>query len=79
MADVSLLDSNATFASLSNVIDARLLRSLADMGFARPTLVQALADPLALEGMDVFARAITASGKTAAHSFRSRRRFCRGR
>lgn len=67
MADVSLLDLDATFASLSNLIDARILRSLADMGFARPTVVQAKAIPLALEGRDILARARTGSGKTAAY------------
>ncbi|EJD07329.1 ATP-dependent RNA helicase dbp9 [Fomitiporia mediterranea MF3/22] len=67
MTDVSLLDSQATFASLTHVLDARLLRALADMGFARPTLVQAQAIPLALEGRDILARARTGSGKTASY------------
>lgn len=67
MADATLLDSVSTFDSFSNLIDARLLRSLADMGFARPTLVQAKAIPLALEGRDILARARTGSGKTAAY------------
>jgi ATP-dependent RNA helicase DDX56/DBP9 len=37
------------------------------MGFARPTLVQAKALPLALESRDILARARTGSGKTAAY------------
>ncbi|KAK0467369.1 P-loop containing nucleoside triphosphate hydrolase protein [Desarmillaria tabescens] len=37
------------------------------MGFARPTLVQAKAIPLALESKDILARAQTGSGKTAAY------------
>lgn len=67
MTDATLIDSALTFASFSNLIDSRLLRSLADMGFVRPTLVQAKAIPLALEGRDILARARTGSGKTAAY------------
>ncbi|KAJ3282095.1 ATP-dependent DNA/RNA helicase, partial [Borealophlyctis nickersoniae] len=37
------------------------------LGFTHPTLVQAKAIPLALEGKDVLARARTGSGKTAAY------------
>lgn len=43
------------------------MRALADMKFAHPTLVQAKAIPLLLEGKDVLARARTGSGKTAAY------------
>ena len=53
----TLLDPQTSFASLAQLIDSRLLRALADMGYARPTLVQARAIPLALEGRDVLARA----------------------
>ncbi|KAJ7066146.1 P-loop containing nucleoside triphosphate hydrolase protein [Mycena amicta] len=67
MADPLLVDKKATFASFAHILDARLLRSLADMGFARPTLVQAKAIPLALESRDILARARTGSGKTAAY------------
>lgn len=52
---------------MSHLLDARILRALADMGYARPTLVQSKAIPLALEGRDVLARARTGSGKTAAY------------
>lgn len=44
-----------------------MLRALADLKFAHPTLVQAKAIPLLLEGKDVLARARTGSGKTAAY------------
>lgn len=44
-----------------------MLRALADLSFAHPTLVQAKAIPLLLEGKDVLARARTGSGKTAAY------------
>jgi hypothetical protein len=67
MADARLVDSKATFASFAHILDARLLRALADMGFARPTLVQSKAIPLALDGRDILARARTGSGKTAAY------------
>lgn len=45
-----------------------MLRALADHKFAHPTLVQAKAIPLLLEGKDVLARARTGSGKTAAYA-----------
>jgi DEAD/DEAH box helicase len=67
MAEPRLVDSKATFTSFSHLLDARLLRALADMGFARPTLVQSKAIPLALESRDILARARTGSGKTAAY------------
>jgi superfamily II DNA/RNA helicase len=56
-----------TFSSFSNILDTRILRALADVGFARPTLVQSKAIPLALEGRDILARARTGSGKTIAY------------
>ena len=43
-----------------------LLRGLKELGFARPTPIQADAIPPALEGRDVLACATTGSGKTAA-------------
>jgi ATP-dependent RNA helicase RhlE len=47
-------------------IHADLLRGLRDLGFTRPTAIQADAIPPALEGKDVLACAMTGSGKTAA-------------
>ncbi|CAK5283331.1 unnamed protein product [Mycena citricolor] len=67
MADARLVDSKATFSSFANLLDTRILRALADLGFARPTLVQTKAIPLALESRDILARARTGSGKTAAY------------
>src|SRR5687768_1320867 len=43
-----------------------LLRGLKDLGFARPTPIQADAIPPAIEGRDVLACAMTGSGKTVA-------------
>ena len=43
-----------------------LLRGLKDLGFARPTPIQADAIPPALAGRDIMACAMTGSGKTAA-------------
>ncbi len=43
-----------------------LLRSVQAMGFTRPTPIQEQAIPLALQGRDVLASAMTGSGKTAA-------------
>lgn len=67
MVDAHLVDTKATFSTFSHLLDARLLRALADMGFSRPTLVQSKAIPLALESRDILARARTGSGKTAAY------------
>ena len=67
MADESLVEIKTTFGSFSHLLDARVLRALADMGFAHPTLIQAKSIPLALENRDILARARTGSGKTAAY------------
>uniref|UniRef100_A0A7M4F4H3 RNA helicase n=1 Tax=Crocodylus porosus TaxID=8502 RepID=A0A7M4F4H3_CROPO len=49
-------------------LDPRLLQAIAELGWARPTLIQDKAIPLALEGKDLLARARTGSGKTAAYA-----------
>ncbi|KAF8471501.1 ATP-dependent RNA helicase dbp9 [Gautieria morchelliformis] len=67
MPDAALVDDQLTFASFAHIVDSRIIRALADLGFARPTLVQSRAIPLALEGRDILARARTGSGKTAAY------------
>src|SRR5881296_701132 len=43
-----------------------LLRGVKDLGFLRPTPIQAQTIPLAAEGKDILACAMTGSGKTAA-------------
>ncbi|KAH0622988.1 hypothetical protein JD844_030873 [Phrynosoma platyrhinos] len=62
MAAVAARDGS--FSQLG--LDPRLLQSVAALGWRRPTLIQAEAIPLALEGKDVLARARTGSGKTGA-------------
>ncbi|EAU38143.1 hypothetical protein ATEG_01386 [Aspergillus terreus NIH2624] len=56
---------NLDFESLN--LDPRLRQALVKEKFTKPTLVQAKAIPLALEGKDILARAKTGSGKTAAY------------
>lgn len=48
-------------------LDPRLLQAVAQQKFAKPTLVQRKAIPLALNGQDVLAKADTGTGKTAAY------------
>ncbi|XP_075063348.1 putative ATP-dependent RNA helicase DDX56 isoform X2 [Mixophyes fleayi] len=48
-------------------VDDRLLKAIADLGWAKPTLIQEKAIPLAMDGKDLLARARTGSGKTAAY------------
>lgn len=67
MAQPQLIVKKTSFAAFSHLLDARILRALADTGFSRPTPVQAKVIPLALEGRDILARARTGSGKTAAY------------
>lgn len=55
------------FNVFSHILDPRLLRSLADLGFGIPTPIQQKAIPLALAGKDILARARTGSGKTLAY------------
>ncbi|KAG6922086.1 DEAD (Asp-Glu-Ala-Asp) box polypeptide 56, partial [Chelydra serpentina] len=49
-------------------LDGRLLQAITELGWAKPTLIQEKAIPLALEGKDLLARARTGSGKTAAYA-----------
>ncbi|PWN49776.1 DEAD-domain-containing protein [Violaceomyces palustris] len=63
-ADQDIADG---FQSFSHLLDTRVLRALASLGFVTPTLVQQKAIPLALSGKDILARARTGSGKTLAY------------
>ncbi|WFD35727.1 RNA helicase [Malassezia cuniculi] len=60
----------SSFRDLGSFLDARLLRAVADLGFATPTPVQreTIAHSLGGEGRDVLARARTGSGKTLAYA-----------
>ncbi|PND37766.1 ATP-dependent RNA helicase [Paucibacter aquatile] len=49
-------------------LDAKLLRAVADSGYALMTPIQAKAIPIVLEGRDVMGAAQTGTGKTAAFS-----------
>ena len=57
-------DSDPSFDALG--LDPRLVAAIAELGFERPTGIQADAIGPLLEGRDVVARARTGSGKTAA-------------
>lgn len=46
-------------------LDDRILKSIALLGWTKPTLIQEKAIPLALDNNDILARARTGSGKTA--------------
>jgi ATP-dependent RNA helicase RhlE len=58
------LSTSPSFASLA--LHPNLQRGLKELGFARPTPIQADAIPPALEGRDLLACAMTGSGKTYA-------------
>ncbi|KAK0511609.1 hypothetical protein JMJ35_006182 [Cladonia borealis] len=65
---VSVSDTGNHASSFSTLgLDPRLLQAVAKENFSSPTLVQAKAIPLALEGKDILARSKTGSGKTAAY------------
>ncbi len=53
-----------TFAELE--LDPQLLQALDDMGFERPTAIQAGVIPHGMDGRDILASAPTGTGKTAA-------------
>ena len=52
------------FSDLS--LDPRILRAIQDLGFDKPTPIQAAAIPELLDGADMIGGARTGSGKTAA-------------
>src|SRR3546814_104619 len=64
----TLLDREVSFQARDFGLDRRLVKALAKLGFAYPTLVQARCVPIALQGKDMLVRARTGSGKTAAYA-----------
>ncbi len=61
-----LLTEDQSFEDMG--LDPRLTKAIQKIGWKTPSLVQAAAIPLALQGKDVLARARTGSGKTGAYS-----------
>ena len=70
MNDTPLVADAAAVAPLfsSLPLDAKLLRAVADQGYASMTPIQAKAIPIVLSGRDVMGAAQTGTGKTAAFS-----------
>ncbi len=59
-----VFDEAADFANLG--LRNSVLKGLAEMGFSKPTMIQAKMIPVALTGRDVLGQAKTGTGKTAA-------------
>ena len=74
MTDITLADTAAVAevpaSPLFNTLplDAKLLRAVADQGYASMTPIQPKAIPIVLAGRDVMGAAQTGTGKTAAFS-----------
>jgi ATP-dependent RNA helicase RhlE len=66
-----------SFADLG--LDERLVRSLDEVGFEHPTLIQAEVIPRALQDLDIVGLAQTGSGKTAAFSLPILQRLFEGK
>ena len=65
-ADLAEAPASPLFNTLP--LDAKLLRAVADQGYASMTPIQAKAIPIVLAGRDVMGAAQTGTGKTAAFS-----------
>ena len=61
-----VLDEEKTFVQRDFNLDKKLIKALSKLGYTYPTLVQAKAIPIALQGKDLLVRARTGSGKTVA-------------
>ena len=63
------LDKEQLFRKFGEgLLDDRLSKAIAKLGYIHPTLIQAKMIPIALRGRDVLARARTGSGKTFAYA-----------
>jgi ATP-dependent RNA helicase DeaD len=64
---LTVIEEDTSFASFASFgLREPVERALAEMGYRQPTLIQARAIPLLLDGQDVMAQAQTGTGKTAA-------------
>jgi len=66
-----------TFAELG--LDPKIIKALDDMGYERPTPIQAQAIPFALKGQDVLGIAQTGTGKTGAFTLPTVHKMASGR
>ena len=66
-----------TFKELG--LDPKIIKALDDMGYERPTPIQAAAIPPALEGRDVLGIAQTGTGKTGAFTLPTVHKLAKGR
>ena len=63
-SEAALAAPETTFADLG--LAPELLRALNDLGYSKPTPIQAKAIPLVIAGQDIMGGAQTGTGKTAA-------------
>lgn len=61
----SLPEEEKSFRKLG--LDWRILQAISKLKFKQPTPIQEKVIPLAMNGQDILARALTGSGKTAAY------------
>jgi len=66
-----------TFKELG--LDPKIIKALDDMGYERPTPIQAAAIPFALSGKDVLGIAQTGTGKTGAFTLPTVHKLAKGR
>ena len=66
-----------TFKELG--LDPKIIKALDDMGYERPTPIQAAAIPFALQGKDVLGIAQTGTGKTGAFTLPTVHKLAKGR
>ena len=62
--DLEIFDTKRTFEDLG--LNDSLVRSVKELGFVHPTIIQSKLIPLALSKIDVLGQSRTGSGKTAA-------------
>ncbi len=70
-------DVQVTFAELG--LEPKIQKALDDMGYVKPTPIQAGAIPSALQGKDVLGIAQTGTGKTAAFTLPTMHKLAKGR